>query len=78
MIKWQSFITRIIAKKPIKLYQMIRDVLYWNPDLKAQDKAPSAIQFYNNDTPKNYQVIIIGFDKDDKPLYWDNAIIRIQ
>lgn len=51
-----------------------RDVLYWNPDLKAQDKAPSAIQFYNNDTPKNYQVIIIGFDKDDKPLYYNGTM----
>lgn len=51
-----------------------RDVLYWNPDLKAQDKAPSAIQFYNNDTPTNYQVIIIGFDKDDKPLYYNGKI----
>jgi len=51
-----------------------RDVLYWNPDLKAQDKAPSAIQFYNNDTPTNYQVIIIGFDKDDKPLYYNGKM----
>ncbi len=51
-----------------------RDVLYWNTDLKAQDKAPSAIQFYNNDTPTNYQVIIIGFDKDDKPLYYNGKM----
>lgn len=51
-----------------------REVLYWNPDLRAQDKAPSAIQFYNNDTPKNYHLIIIGFDKDDKPLYYTGNI----
>ena len=51
-----------------------RDVLYWNPDLRAQDKAPTAIQFYNNDTPKNYQLIIIGFDKDDKPLFYNGNI----
>ncbi|WP_407481677.1 hypothetical protein [Elizabethkingia meningoseptica] len=51
-----------------------RDVLYWNPDLRAQDKVPSAIQFYNNDTPKNYHLIIIGFDKDDKPLFYNGNI----
>lgn len=51
-----------------------RDVLYWNPKLKLESKNSSTISFYNNDTPKNYQITIIGFDKDDKPLYYNGIL----
>ncbi|OPC05111.1 hypothetical protein BAS09_05390 [Elizabethkingia ursingii] len=51
-----------------------RNVLYWNPDLKAESMAPSIISFYNNDEPQKYQITIIGFDKNDKPLYYNGII----
>ena len=51
-----------------------RDVLYWNPDLKSINKMPLVVNFYNNDAPNNYQITIIAFDKDDKPLFYNSTI----
>ncbi|WP_407481676.1 hypothetical protein [Elizabethkingia meningoseptica] len=51
-----------------------REVIYWNPDLRSVNKMPLVVNFYNNDTPNNYQITIIAFDKDDKPLFYNNTI----
>jgi len=52
-----------------------RSTLYWNPYLLKDDKEPTTIQFYNNDSAKEFKVIIIGFDEeDDTPLYYNEIL----
>lgn len=46
-----------------------RQVLYWNPNFSN-----SKIIFFNNDNAKNREVTIIGFDKNDKILYFNEII----
>ncbi|MCW3160361.1 hypothetical protein [Chryseobacterium oryctis] len=54
--------------------QDMRNVLYWNPYLETQPNAPSAVQFFNNDDSKSYKVIIIAFDDNETPLYYNEAL----
>ncbi|MCU7616859.1 hypothetical protein NZ698_06595 [Chryseobacterium sp. PBS4-4] len=52
-----------------------RSTLYWNPYLPKDDKEPTTVQFYNNDSAKSYKVIIIGFDEEnDTPLYYNEIL----
>jgi hypothetical protein len=46
-----------------------RQNLYWNPQFSN-----SKIIFFNNDNANNREITIIGFDKDDELLYYNEVI----
>lgn len=58
-----------------KIENDTRETLYWNPNLYDSDYVPPRIKFYNNDSAKQYKVLIISFDEDDNLLY-DNRILK--
>ncbi|NMR34315.1 hypothetical protein HIO71_08845 [Chryseobacterium aquaticum] len=51
-----------------------RSTLYWNPNLQKDDTGSAKIKFYNNDEAKEFKVIIIGFDQEDTPLYYNEIL----
>ena len=52
-----------------------RSTLYWNPSLQSNRSENSPIYFYNNDSTKDFKIIIIGFDKEnDLPLYYHEIL----
>ena len=51
-----------------------RSTLYWNPNLQKDDAGSAKIKFYNNDEAKEFKVIIIGFDQEDTPLYYNEIL----
>jgi len=51
-----------------------RSTLYWNPNLQKDDTGSAEIKFYNNDEAKEFKVIIIGFDQEDTPLYYNEIL----
>lgn len=51
-----------------------RSTLYWNPFLLNVPKEPTKINFYNNDDAKEFKVLIIGFDENDVPLYYNEVL----
>ncbi len=52
-----------------------RSNLYWNPKLKAQTNQSARVEFYNNDTAKQYRIIIIGLDEENGlPTYYDEKL----
>ncbi|MDM1555998.1 MULTISPECIES: hypothetical protein [Chryseobacterium] len=52
-----------------KIENDTRETLYWNPNLFDSDYVPPRIKFFNNDSAKQYKVLIISFDEDDNLLY---------
>ncbi|KIC63749.1 hypothetical protein [Chryseobacterium taiwanense] len=54
---------------PVKIENDSRETLYWNPNLFDSDYVPPRIKFFNNDSAKQYKVLIISFDEDDNLLY---------
>ena len=48
--------------------------LYWNPNLISEPNKESIIEFFNNDNPKNYQLTIIGFDKEGNPIFYQGEL----
>lgn len=58
-----------------KVEKDTRETLYWNPNLFDSDYVPPRIKFFNNDTAKQYKVLIISFDEDDNILY-DQQIFK--
>lgn len=52
-----------------KIEKDTRETLYWNPNLFDSDYVPPRIKFFNNDTAKQFKVMIISFDEDDHLLY---------
>lgn len=59
----------------VKIENDTRETLYWNPNLFDSDNVPPRIKFFNNDTAKQYKVLIISFDEDDHLLY-DQEIFK--
>lgn len=53
-----------------------RSTLYWNPFLPKDDKEPTTVNFYNNDSAKEFKVIIIGFDEENDTLLYYNEILK--
>ncbi len=53
----------------LKIEQDTRETLYWNPNLLSSNHVPSKIKFYNNDSAKQFKVMIISFDENDHLLY---------
>lgn len=51
-----------------------RSTLYWNPNLTKDEAEKMKVEFYNNDEAKDYKVIIIGFDQQDTPLYFNEVL----
>jgi hypothetical protein len=60
---------------PVKIENDTRETLYWNPNLFDSDYVPPRIKFFNNDTAKQYKMLIISFDEDDNLLY-DKQILK--
>jgi len=60
---------------PVKIENDTRETLYWNPNLFDSDYVPPRIKFFNNDTAKQYKMLIISFDEDDNILY-DKQILK--
>ncbi|MGU3376427.1 hypothetical protein [Chryseobacterium sp. M5A1_1a] len=60
---------------PAKIENDTRETLYWNPNLFDSDYVPPRIKFFNNDSAKQYKVLIISFDEDDNLLY-DQEIFK--
>lgn len=60
---------------PAKIENDTRETLYWNPNLFDSDYVPPRIKFFNNDSAKQYKVLIISFDEDDNLLY-DQQIFK--
>ncbi|WP_415327932.1 hypothetical protein [Chryseobacterium sp. MMS23-Vi53] len=58
-----------------KIESDTRETLYWNPNLFDTDNIPPRIKFFNNDTAKQYKVLIISFDEDDNLLF-DQEIMK--
>ncbi|MCQ9634285.1 hypothetical protein MP477_04870 [Chryseobacterium sp. WG23] len=58
-----------------KIENDTRETLYWNPNLFDSEYVPPRIKFFNNDTAKQYKVLIISFDEDDRILY-QNEIFK--
>lgn len=58
-----------------KIEKDTRETLYWNPNLFDSDYVPPRIKFFNNDSAKQYRVLIISFDEDDNLLY-ENKIFK--
>ncbi|MGH1517962.1 hypothetical protein [Chryseobacterium sp. JK1] len=59
----------------VKIDNDSRETLYWNPNLFDSDYVPPRIKFFNNDSAKQYKVLIISFDDDDNILY-DQQIFK--
>ena len=51
-----------------------RAVLYWNPDYNAETNESNTVNFYNNDHADRYKVIIVGFDKNGEPYYYNETL----
>ncbi|PXW16256.1 TonB-dependent receptor-like protein [Chryseobacterium sp. CBTAP 102] len=60
---------------PEKIENDTRETLYWNPNLFDSDYVPPRIKFFNNDSAKQYKVLIISFDEDDNLLY-DQQVLQ--
>lgn len=60
---------------PAKIENDTRETLYWNPNLFDSDYVPPRIKFFNNDSAKQYKMLIISFDEDDNLLY-DQEILK--
>jgi len=60
---------------PTKIENDTRETLYWNPNLFDSDYVPPRIKFYNNDSAKQFKLLIISFDEDDNLLY-DKKILK--
>ncbi len=46
-----------------------RHTLYWNPDVKIENKSSVSIPFYTSDLKGEYQVVVEGLTEDGKPVY---------
>ena len=52
-----------------------RDVLFWNPfSVSESGQQKVSIQFYNNDSAKEFRIIILGFTPDGEPVYYNSTI----
>lgn len=54
----------------------VRQVLYWNTNLKSVNNKASTVKFYNNDEPKKHKITIIALDDNSLhvPLYYNEIL----
>ncbi len=57
-----------------KISNDTRELLYFNPTVTKTSNTPIQIKFYNNDHAKAYDVTIIGIDKNDTPVFFNEVI----
>lgn len=57
-----------------KITDDTREVLFWNPEFIVSNGNAPTIKFFNNDHPGNLQIIVISFDKDSNPMYYDGPL----
>lgn len=43
-----------------------RSTLYWNPEIKLDEKGNATIEFYTSDDVSNYEIRLVGFSKNGK------------
>lgn len=72
--KPSEFLVEMIDENA-KIENDTRETLYWNPNLFDSDYVPPRIKFFNNDSAKQYKVLIVSFDEDDNLLY-DQQIFK--
>jgi hypothetical protein len=48
--------------------------LYWNPSLLQENNQPNTVNFFNNDSAKNFKITIISFDEAGEPLFYDEVV----
>ncbi len=61
---------------PEMLYSRLpdfRNVLYWQPDLNADEKGKAVATFYTSNQPGKYRIVIHGITKDGKPFTGVNS-----
>jgi len=52
-----------------------RSNLYWNSKLKVQKDQPTTVNFYSNDTAKQFRIVIIGLDEETGlPIFYDETL----
>ena len=52
-----------------------RSVLYWNSKFNTSSDQLSKVEFYNNDSAKQFRIVIIGFDNEIQvPVFYDNKL----
>lgn len=49
-----------------------RNVLFWNPYL--ENNGSTFVKWYNNDDAKAFKVIMIGFDENNDPFYYNEVL----
>lgn len=52
----------------------IRSTLFWNPNLYIEPGENTSIEYFNNDSPGNYKLTIIGFDEKGNPVFYEGKI----
>ena len=57
-----------------KITNDTRELLYFNPEITEDSGLPARVKFFSNDQSKAYDVTIIGFDKNDKPLFYNQIL----
>lgn len=57
-----------------KIEKDTRETLYWNPNLFDSDYVAPRIKFFNNDSAKQYKVLIISFNENDHLLYQNDIL----
>jgi len=51
-----------------------RRTLYWNPNVKPDEKGTFHFSFYNNDVTKKYRIIVEGLDEEGKLFHFDTVV----
>jgi hypothetical protein len=51
-----------------------RDLLYWNPLLKTDEKGEVTIQFYNSDQARRFQVALEGITATGQPVSFTTVV----
>ncbi|QCX53718.1 hypothetical protein [Elizabethkingia sp. JS20170427COW] len=57
-----------------KIKEDTREVLYWNPVLTDDSGMAPRAKFFNNDRAQDFEITVIGFDKNDKPIFYNQRV----
>ena len=68
-----SFYHPDYSKRPLPDVKDYRRTLYWNPDLKLDDKGRATIQFYNNSQQTRLSVSADGMTENGQLLTGTNT-----
>ncbi|MCY0969539.1 hypothetical protein [Chryseobacterium wangxinyae] len=51
-----------------------RAILYWNPSYTTETNEENKVRFFNNDHARSFKIIIVGFDKNGTPSYYNETL----